>query len=160
MIALCIINSLIKYYALYSRREQKIKSLLKEIQHFGCITLFLAANYFRLQAGLLPVRCVRNYFDVTGQDFMMKYKRLWRNHCSADIDDKRLKFDQYYTKGAILHCFYIPLIGKCDYGNSYNNQSFSLHYLLIIVCQKKNFSIPSPYDKRFMSKMCRLINQN
>lgn len=35
----------------------------------------------------------------------MKYKRLWRNHCSADIDDKRLKFDQYYTKGAILHCF-------------------------------------------------------
>lgn len=140
MIALCIINSLIKYYALYSRREQKIKSLLKEIQHFGCITLFLAANYFRLQAGLLPVRCVRNYFDVTGQDFMMKYKRLWRNHCSADIDDKRLKFDQYYTKGAILYCFYIPLIGKCDYGNSYNNQSFSLHYLLIIVCQKK-FSV-------------------
>lgn len=139
MIALCIINSYIKYYALYSRWEQKIKSLLKEIQHFGCITLFLAANYFRLQAGLLPVRCIRNYFDVTGQDFMMKYKRLWRNHCSADIDDKRLKFDQYYTKGAILHCFYIPLIGKCDYGNSYNNQSFSLHYLLIIVCQKKKF---------------------
>lgn len=67
----------------------------------------------------------------------MKYKRLWRNHCSADIDDKRLKFDQYYTKGAILHCF-IYLIGKCDYGNSYN-QSFSLHYLLIIVCQNKKF---------------------
>lgn len=139
MIALCIINSLMKYYALYSCREQKIKSLLKEIQHFGCITLFLAANYFRLQAGLLPVRCVRNYFDITGQDFMMKYKRLWRNHCSVDIDDKRLKFDQYYTKGAILHCFYIPLIGKCDCGNSYNNQSFSLHYLLIIVCQKTFF---------------------
>lgn len=91
----------------------------------------------------------------------MKYKRLWRNHCSADIDDKRLKFDQYYTKGAILHCFYIPLIGKCDCGNSYNIQSFSLHYLLIIVCQKKkNFSIPSPYDKRLRSKMYRLINQN
>lgn len=153
MIALCIINSLIKYNALYSRREQKIKSLLKEIQHFGCITLFLAANYFRLQAGLLPVRCIRNYFDVTGQDFMMKYKCLWRNHCSADIDDKRLKFVQYYTKGAILHCFYMPLIGKCDYGNS-------LHHLLIIVCQKKIFSIPSPYDKRLMSKMYRLINQN
>lgn len=35
----------------------------------------------------------------------MKYKRLWRNHCSADIDDKRLKFDQYYTKGAIYIVF-------------------------------------------------------
>lgn len=154
MIALCIINSYIKYYALYSRREQKLKSLLKEIQYFGCITLFLAANYFRLQAGLLPVRCVRNYFDVTGQDFMMKYKRLWRNHCSADIDDKRLKFDQYYTKGAIYIVFiYLSL-------ENVNNQSFSLHYLLIIVCQKNFFSIPSPYDKRLMSKMYRLINQN
>lgn len=139
MIALYIINSYIKYYALYSRREQKIKSLLKEIQHFGCITLFLAANYFRLQAGLLPVRCVRNYFDVTGQDFMMKYKRLWRNHCSADIDDKRLKFDQYHTKGAILHCFYIPLIGKCDYGNSHNNQSFFITLSFNNCLPKKKF---------------------